>query len=86
MMKRKIAAIDENGFCFTVGDFPAEYELRENQLDVTDAPDVLGKYYRDGVWTAAEEEPQPTTEEMLAEVLLSAEYTACLLEEQMENA
>lgn len=86
-MKRKIAAINEDGFCFTVGEFDAGYELQENQIDVSESPDVLGKYYQDGAWTApAPAEPQMTTEEMLAEVLLSTEYTACLLEEQMENA
>ena len=33
-----------------------------------------------------EREESLSQEEMLAEVLLNTEYTACLLEEQMENA
>lgn len=82
---RKIATINEDGFCFSVGDYSAGYALKENQLDITGQEDRLGQFYRDGLWTKPEEEPTPTTQEMLAEVLLSAEYTACLLEEQMEN-
>lgn len=83
-MKRKIATLHEDGFCFTVGEFPAGFPLQENQLDVTDAPDVLGKYYLDGAWIEpAPAEPQPTAEEMLADIALNLEYSICLAETNM---
>ena len=50
-----IAQIDQDGFCFAVGTFPADYVPEENEMDVTDNPRVAGKYYRDGQWTAAAE-------------------------------
>lgn len=39
----------------------------------------------EAIHTAVQEIDLAGTEELLGEVLLSAEYTACLLEEQMEN-
>lgn len=86
-MYRRIATIDATGFCFSTaeGDFPPERALAENEIDVTDFPFAVGKYYRNGEWVEPEEDTAPTTQEMLAEVLLNAEYMACLMEEQLEN-
>lgn len=67
----------------------AELEELRRAQETTGAgmQDALGaaQEQAEAIYTAVQGIDLSGTEEMLGEVLLSAEYTACLLEEQMEN-
>ena len=74
MAYKQIAYIDAEGYCSSTwaGDWPEGRELKENQIDVTSCPGVLGMRYVDGEWVEVPQpEPEPTEEELAqAEMLL----------------
>lgn len=61
MSYKHIAYINEEGICNGMwsGDWTEGKKLEEDQIDVTDNPDVMGKRYVNGEWV---EVPQPEPE------------------------
>ena len=83
---RYIAQIDAEGFCYSVGTFPQDYRLRENQIDVTGNPAVTGLCYREGQWVAPEQTPEPTQLDLIEQTQLTImESMADQYEEALER-